>query len=63
MPDMGGWEWMILAIVALLLFSGSRLADVGRNVGRAIREFKEETSAPAAGTDPAQPTPPASDGS
>lgn len=44
MPDMGGWEWVILGIVALLLFGGSRLADIGKNAGKAIREFKEETS-------------------
>jgi len=45
MPDLGGWEWVILAIVALVLFGGSKLADVGKNAGKAIREFKEETAA------------------
>jgi sec-independent protein translocase protein TatA len=44
MPDIGGWEWVIIAIVALVLFGGSKLANVGKNAGRAIREFKEETS-------------------
>ena len=44
MPDMGGWEWVILAIVALVLFGGTKLANVGKNAGKAIREFKEETS-------------------
>ena len=39
----GGSEWVILAIVALLIFGGARLANVGKNAGRAIREFKEET--------------------
>ena len=38
-----GWEWVILAIVALLLFGGPRLAGIGKSAGRAIREFKEET--------------------
>jgi sec-independent protein translocase protein TatA len=41
---MGGWEWVILALIALLLFGGSRLAGIGKNAGKAIREFKEETS-------------------
>ncbi len=36
-------EWIILAVVALLLFGGSRLAGLGKGAGRAIREFKEET--------------------
>lgn len=39
----GGMEWVILLIVALLLFGGSRLAGIGKGTGRAIREFKEET--------------------
>jgi sec-independent protein translocase protein TatA len=41
---MGGWEWVILALIALLLFGGSRLAGIGKNAGKAIREFKEETA-------------------
>lgn len=40
----GGMEWVILAIIALLVFGGSRLANAGKNAGKAIREFKEETS-------------------
>ncbi len=39
----GGSEWIILLIVAVLLFGGSRLAGIGKGTGRAIREFKEET--------------------
>ena len=44
MPSMGGWEWVILALIALLLFGGSRLAGIGKSTGKAIREFKEETA-------------------
>jgi len=36
----GHWEWVVLLIIGLLLF-GRRLPDVGRNVGRAIVEFKK----------------------
>ncbi len=39
----GGAEWIILLVVALLLFGGSRLAGIGKGTGRAIREFKDET--------------------
>ncbi|MHB1009240.1 MAG: twin-arginine translocase TatA/TatE family subunit [Propionibacteriaceae bacterium] len=39
-------EWVILLVVALLLFGGSRLAGMGKGAGRAIREFKEEVKAP-----------------
>ena len=38
----GGWEWIIILAIALLLFGGSRLAGLGKGVGRSIREFKEE---------------------
>ena len=36
----GGWEWMIILLVALLLF-GSRLPQVARSMGDALREFKK----------------------
>lgn len=41
-----GSEWVILLVVALLLFGGSRVAGMGKGAGRAIREFKEEIKAP-----------------
>ncbi|MVA75612.1 Sec-independent protein translocase TatA [Auraticoccus sp. F435] len=39
-----GSEIIILIIVALVIFGGSRLAGIGKGTGRAIREFKEETA-------------------
>ena len=39
-----GWpELIIILIVVLLLFGGTRLAGLGKASGKAIREFKEET--------------------
>ncbi len=38
----GGMEWVVLLIVALVLFGGARVAGLGKGAGRAIREFKEE---------------------
>lgn len=43
MPNLGGWEWVILAVVALILFGGTKISGFGKNAGRAIREFKEES--------------------
>ncbi|MEZ5128262.1 MAG: twin-arginine translocase TatA/TatE family subunit [Micropruina glycogenica] len=45
LPNLGGWEWVIIAVVALILFGGARLANFGKNAGKAIRDFKKETSA------------------
>ena len=39
---LGGWEWVIIAVVALLLFGGTRLANFGKGAGQAIRGFKDE---------------------
>lgn len=69
MPSLGGWEWVILAVVALLLFGGKRLAGIGKSAGQAIREFREETTElknqpvepPAITPPPAQPVPPATE--
>ncbi|MBN9105606.1 MAG: twin-arginine translocase TatA/TatE family subunit [Propionibacteriaceae bacterium] len=59
MPNLGGWEWVILAVVALVLFGGTKLAGFGKNAGKAIREFKEETKAGAAEPPAVQAAPPA----
>lgn len=40
---LGMQELVIILLIALLLFGGSRLAGIGKSSGRAIREFKEET--------------------
>lgn len=35
----GGWEWLAIAVVGLLIF-GKRLPEVGRSLGKGIVEFK-----------------------
>ncbi len=42
---LGGWEWIIILVIVVILFGGSRLAGVGRALGQSIREFREGVSA------------------
>ena len=36
----GGWEWIIILIVALLIF-GKKLPDVARALGKSLTQFKK----------------------
>ena len=37
----GGWEWIIILVVILLLFGGSRLPQLAKSLGQSKRAFKE----------------------
>ncbi len=40
----GGWEWIIILVIIIILFGGSRLAGVGSALGQSIREFRDAIS-------------------
>jgi sec-independent protein translocase protein TatA len=37
----GGWEWVIILVVILLLFGGSRLPQLAKALGQSKRAFRE----------------------
>lgn len=51
---LGGWELGVVVVLALLIFYGKRMPDIGRNLGRSIVEFKKGLS----GEDQAEEKPP-----
>jgi len=36
---LGGWEWLVILIIVLLLF-GNRIPGLARSLGRGVNEFK-----------------------
>jgi sec-independent protein translocase protein TatA len=41
MPNIGPLELAIVLIIALVIFGPKRLPDLGRSLGKGMREFKE----------------------
>jgi sec-independent protein translocase protein TatA len=44
MPNVGPWEIILLLLLALLLFGAKRLPEIGRSMGKGMREFKDSLS-------------------
>jgi sec-independent protein translocase protein TatA len=41
MPNVGAPELIVILVIALLVLGPKKLPEVGRSVGRGMREFKE----------------------
>jgi len=46
MPTLGGPELVILLVIVLIVFGAGKLRDVGRDLGKGIREFRGAVSEP-----------------
>jgi len=68
MPTPGPLEIVILLVIVLLIFGPKRLPDLGRSLGRGMREFKDSVTGKDSDDDepprlaqteptPAEPTP------
>ena len=47
MPSIGPMELVVVLIIALLVLGPKKLPEVGRSVGKGMREFKEGLSGKA----------------
>ena len=36
-----GWEWVIIALVVILLFGGKKIPELMRGLGKGIKSFQE----------------------
>jgi sec-independent protein translocase protein TatA len=48
------WHIILILLIALMLFGGRRLPEVGRSLGTGMREFKDSITGH---TTPAEPSP------
>jgi sec-independent protein translocase protein TatA len=39
----GVWEIVLVVVVALIIFGPAKLPELGRSIGKGIREFKQAT--------------------
>jgi sec-independent protein translocase protein TatA len=44
MPNIGPLEIVIVLVIVLIVFGPKRLPDLGRSLGRGMREFKESVT-------------------
>jgi sec-independent protein translocase protein TatA len=40
---LGGWEWIIILVIVIIIFGVGKLPQVGAALGQSIREFRDAT--------------------
>ncbi len=55
MPNVGPLELAIVLIIALVVFGPKRLPELGRSLGRGIREFRGSVSGDRGGDEDEEP--------
>jgi sec-independent protein translocase protein TatA len=51
MPNVGPMELIVILVIALIVLGPKKLPEVGRSLGKGMREFKESLSAESAPRD------------
>jgi len=41
MMRLGGWEWIIILVIVILLFGPGRIGKIAGELGRSIKSFRE----------------------
>ena len=41
MPNLGGWEWVIILVIVLLIFGVGRIGRLGEELGKGVRAFRQ----------------------
>lgn len=42
---LGGWEWIIILVIVIIIFGVGKLPEIGGALGKSIREFRESSKA------------------
>jgi sec-independent protein translocase protein TatA len=49
------WHWLIVLLVVVLIFGTKKLTNIGKDLGGAVKGFKDGVKDGGASTDPAAP--------
>jgi sec-independent protein translocase protein TatA len=55
MPNIGPLEIIVVLVIVLIIFGPKRLPDLGRSLGRGMREFKDSVTGKDKGDDEDRP--------
>lgn len=55
MPTLGGWEWLIILVIVIIIFGVGKLPQVGGALGKSIREFRDAATDPK-DSEPGEPS-------
>jgi len=46
MGSLGGWEWIIILVIVVLVFGVGRISKISGEIGSSIRAFREGVQGP-----------------
>ena len=53
---LGGWEWIIILVIVIIIFGVGKLPEIGGALGKSIREFRESSQNKTEGDETANET-------